>query len=239
MRASEARALFDRNARRYDRVNTLLSLGLDRRWRRWVVMRSVRRPGARVVDAMSGTGGVAVEAARLGARVTAVDVSPQMLAVARQRARDADVVVRPVLADLTSRKGFASRDYDAACLSFGLRYVDDRQALLRALARRLRPEGRLVVLEFCVPRPTPLSVLASLYFFKVIPLVGAWVGAGRELYDYLSASTQAIGTSEDIERLIVEAGLSVVERATFGFGLVAGFVAEPRAALAVAGGEGE
>lgn len=239
MRATEARELFDRNARLYDRVNTVLSLGLDRGWRRWVVTRSVRRPGAKVVDAMSGTGAVAVEAARLGARVTAVDVSPEMLAVARRRARAAEVVVRPVLADLTSRRGLASRDFDAACLSFGLRYVDDGRALLRSLAGTLRPGGRLVVLEFCVPRPTLLSRLASLYFFRVIPVVGAWLGAGRELYDYLSASTQSIGTAEEIERLITDAGLTVVERATFGFGLVAGFVAQPEATLAVVGGEGE
>lgn len=234
MNPSAARELFDRNAARYHPVNTVLSVGLDRRWRRWVAVKAVRRPGARVLDAMTGTGEVAVEAALLGARVTAVDISTEMLSHARNRARDAGVCVSPVVADLTARRSPLPKSYDAACISFGLRYVDDQHALLRSLAGRLCPGGRIVVLEFCVPPRRPLSSAASLYFFNILPALGGAFGVGRELYDYLGASTRRIGTAENIERIIGGAGLIVIERASFGFGLVAGFVAV-RSADAAAG----
>ncbi len=92
--------LFDRSADRYDRINTAITFGQDRRWRRWAARSVVRRPGLRVLDACAGTGLVGLEAARLGARVTLADVSPGMLARARERAAARRLDVSICLVDL-------------------------------------------------------------------------------------------------------------------------------------------
>lgn len=223
----EAHALFDRHASTYARVNTVVSAGLDVQWRAWVAQRAVQEPGDRVLDAMTGTGEVAVLAARLGARVTAADISTNMLARASLRARDAGAVVRTVAVDLVSDALPRGWRFDAICLSFGLRYTDDPVQFLSRLSQSLTPEGRLVLLEFCVPEPGLLSRLASAYFFGLLPRLGALLGASRDLYDALGDTTRSIGTAERIESLLEQAGLVVVERRRFGFGLVAGFVARP------------
>lgn len=223
----DAHALFDRHAATYARVNRIVSAGLDSRWRAWVADRAVRQPGDRVLDAMTGTGEVAVLAARRGARVTAADISTEMLAHASRRAHDAGVVVRTTALDLVAEQLPAEWRFDAVCLAFGLRYADDPRALLHRLSASLARDGQLVVLEFCVPEARPVSGLASAYFFGLLPHLGGLLGSGRDLYDTLSDTTRAMGSFQRIEGLLEESGFVIDERRRFGFGLVAGFVARP------------
>jgi demethylmenaquinone methyltransferase/2-methoxy-6-polyprenyl-1,4-benzoquinol methylase len=228
VKATEARALFDRSARTYDPVNRAISLGLDRHWRRWVAEKAVERRGASVLDAMTGTGEVAVEAARAGGVVTAIDVSPEMLAKARQRACRDGVHITPVLADTTCNSELPPGPFDSVCVSFGLRYVDDVQGFLVALRQRVIPGGRLVVLEFCVPPRGLLSTPASFYFFRVLPRIGELLGGYAPLYRYLRESTVAVGSAADLVSLIESAGFEIEEQRQFGFGLVLGVGARPK-----------
>lgn len=225
MKAAEARRLFDLNAESYDPVNRILSAGLDRSWRRWVAEEAAPDVGMRVLDAMAGTGEVAVEEALRGAFVTAADASPGMLARAQVRAEEAGVDLHVVVTDLTDPTAEPCGPFEAVSISFGLRYVDDKVALLQSLANRMEPGGRLVLLEFCTPSPGLLNSPAGFYFFRILPWLGARLGKGPELYDYLRDSTKAVGTARDLERCVEEAGLRVVRRRTFGFGLVCGIVA--------------
>ena len=236
--------LFDRNATTYDRVNTFITFGLDASWRRWAAGQAVPRgTGAlsassvaasawrppRVLDACAGTGLLALELARRGASVTAVDAAPGMLAVARDRLEAAGLALRTVVTDLADEAagGSLGGPFDAVTLGFGLRYFADPDALLRLLRGLLAPAGVLVVLEAVRPPQDPLGAAAGLYFFRVAPRLGAALAGRAELYDVLTATTRALGPADEVASHLRRAGFGVGARRRFACGVVAGFVARP------------
>ena len=150
--------LFERVVPVYDRLNHLFSMGIDRSWRRSLVEQARLRGGADVLDACTGTGDVAIALARRwpAARLTGLDASPGMLARARKKLRRAGLASRVELlqGDVLALP-FADRRFDCATIAFGLRNLGDRQQGLAELARVLRRGGRLLVLEFLPPGPTP------------------------------------------------------------------------------------
>lgn len=223
------RELFDANAATYDRVNTLISLGLDARWRDWAARRAVEQPTARVLDAFAGTGLVGLRAAALGAEVTLADGSQGMLAAARRRVRDSGLDVRIVTVDLAAeRPEIAGAPFDAVTMVFGVRYLDDPVRVVRALAALLREGGAFVIVDFVEPGGSFVSRLAGLYFFRVLPLVASLLVGRREFYDRLTVSTHQIGAAERLVSIATQAGLQVVETRTMGFGLVCGVVGRHR-----------
>lgn len=232
MRTAEARQLFDANAATYDRVNTAVSMGLDRRWRRWLAKQAVAAapPGlrqARVLDAMGGTGLVGVEAAALGARVVVADASRAMLAEARRHAEARGVHVLTVETDVARpHRPCSSRSFDAVTCCFGVRYLEDPAKTLRSLAGVLRPGGRLAVMEFVSPDPRPVPMLAAAYFFGALPkLASALAGPeSAELYRYLAASTRRLGRLDDLRAIVRDAGIRELRSTTLGFGLVGAVV---------------
>lgn len=230
MDALEARALFDANARTYDRVNTAISFGLDAAWRSWAAERAVRERGDRVLDAYCGSGLTGIASAEGGAAVTFADVSPKMLAVAAERARRKGVAGEFVLANLASPVPALERSsFDAVTAVFGVRYMDEPIVGLRLLARLLAPGGRLVIVEFTQPeRPSGPGRLAETYFFRVLPRVASRMAGNRVLYDYLTRSTASMGSRRRLISLVESTGLRVTESRPMGFGLVTGLVAEDR-----------
>jgi len=230
----DVRVLFDANARTYDRVNSIISLGLDARWRDWVARRAIAEtaaPGrpARVLDAFAGTGLVGIRAAQLGAEVTLADFSPRMLAVAREHAASRGVRVHCVAEDLTGDPATWGSEldgpFDTVTMVFGVRYLDDPSAVIAGLATRLGERGRIVVMDFVDPQHGLLSRLAAVYFFHVLPRVASALAGHGELYDRLTATTHAIRGREELERVVGDAGLTVAETRVMGFGLVVGIVA--------------
>lgn len=225
--------LFDANAQTYDRVNTIISLGLDARWREWAARKAVRCAGDRVLDAFGGTGGVAVRMARRSGIVTLADASEGMIRVARARAQKDSLHVDTVLTDLvTGALPWGVGTFDAITVVFGIRYLAEPAQVLHRLAESLVPGGRLVILEFVAPGPEPIARLASLYFFHVLPVVASALAGSGDLYHELTRTTRRLEGPEAIRRIVESAGLRMVERKSMGFGLVVGVVAE-------ASGQGE
>ena len=146
-RRRHARALFAPLGPTYDRVGAALSFGQDPRWRRFLVSR-LPRDGGHVLDVATGTGLVALELAARGFRVTGLDQSPEMLALARRRFGG-----RVELVDASADElPFADASFDHLTFTYLLRYVDDPAATMRELTRVLRPSGTIAMLEFGVPR---------------------------------------------------------------------------------------
>lgn len=226
--STEMLQVFEENAATYDRVNTVISLGLDAWWRNWVAHRALSRPGARVLDAFAGTGLVGLRSARLGAQVTLADASCAMLEQAERRARRRGLHVSSVRADLAAAPlpAFPDAPFDAITMVFGVRYLDRPSEVIRRLSALLAPTGRFVVLEFAEPSGGLISRLAAFYFFRVLPKIASALSGHPELYRLLGSTTHRIHGSRALERIVEESGLRVSETRIMGFGLVVGIVAE-------------
>jgi demethylmenaquinone methyltransferase/2-methoxy-6-polyprenyl-1,4-benzoquinol methylase len=175
--------MFDGVARRYDVTNTVLSLGLDRGWRRATRAALRLRPGERVLDVAAGTGVSTAELARSGATAVGCDFSLGMLRAGRGRRV-------PLIAGDALALPFADGAFDAVTIAFGLRNVADPDRALAEFARVTRPGGRLVVCEFSRPVWPPLRIAYQDYLLRALPAVAARVASNPEAYVYLAESIQ-------------------------------------------------
>lgn len=222
-------AMFDRIAARYDAMNRVLSLGLDRGWRRRTVRALQLGEAPRVLDLATGTGDLAIDIARMhpGARVIGLDPSPRMLAVARAKLarRGLSDRITLVLGDAQVLP-YASCELDAATIAFGIRNVPDRPAALREMARVVRPGGRVCVLELGEPRGGLLARAARFHCRHVVPRLGALLSGSRE-YRYLQRSVAAFPPATEFALVMERAGLHVLDIVPLTFGVCTLYVATP------------
>jgi demethylmenaquinone methyltransferase/2-methoxy-6-polyprenyl-1,4-benzoquinol methylase len=226
-RKRHALELFAGLPQRYDRMGAVLSFGQDPRWRGALVDAIDPRPGQLVLDVATGTGLVAFALARRGGcEVTALDQSDDMLAGARAR-----LATEPSLADRTAfvhgeaeHLPFPDHHFDALTFTYLLRYVDDRAATMRELARVVKPGGRIGMLEFAVPGNPVLRALWRVHTRVGLPLLGrlvskAWYDVGR----FLGPNIEELYAREpDLAALWRGAGIRDVRerRMSFGAGIV-------------------
>ncbi|MEE9202511.1 MAG: class I SAM-dependent methyltransferase [Dehalococcoidia bacterium] len=212
-RNRHAANLFDGVAAGYDFLSRLFSFWQYVRWRRRLVAALDVGPGDLVLDMCTGTAGVAVEIARCcGSRVVGVDLSPGMLAAGRRRVQalglEGQIELRQGRAEAT---GYPDAHFDALSVTFLLRYVDDMEATLRELVRVVKPGGRLVLLEFAVPRRTLLRWGWLAYTRVVMPAVALPLSPGwRRAGSFLGPSISRLyaGRSvEDLRMLVQGAGI--------------------------------
>ena len=193
-RRAHALRLFAPLGPTYDRMGALLSLGQDPLWRRFLVSRLP--PSGHVLDVATGTGLVAAQLLRRGYRVTGLDQSREMLAVARERLADR----AEVLEGSAEALPFSDDSFDHLTFTYLLRYVADPGATLAELARVVRPGGVVASLEFGVPEG-PARPLWDLYVQAVLPLAGRLLRNGwREVGDFLGGSIREFWERHPLER---------------------------------------
>ncbi|MBL9015226.1 MAG: bifunctional demethylmenaquinone methyltransferase/2-methoxy-6-polyprenyl-1,4-benzoquinol methylase UbiE [Myxococcales bacterium] len=225
--------MFDRIAHRYDFMNRVLSLGIDRSWRRRTVKRLQLGERPRVLDVATGTGDLAIDIARLtpGATVVGLDPSPNMLAIAAKKIDKKGLADRITLVEGDAQAlPFADCEMDAATIAFGIRNVPDRSRGLRELARVVRPGGRICVLELGEPRKGVLGAAARFHTRHVVPRLGALLSGARE-YRYLQTSIAAFPPAEEFAAQMQAAGLHVIEVTPLTFGACTLYVATPAEAV--------
>lgn len=226
-RKRHALALFEGLPRHYDCMGALLSFGQDPLWRRALVRAIDPQPGERLLDVATGTGMVAVALARRSAcEVVALDQSEAMLSAARVRIQsERSLAARVSLVHgEAERLPFDDAEFDALTFTYLLRYVDDREATMRELARVVKPGGRIGMVEFGVPRAAPLRALWGVHTRVGLPLLGrlaspAWLRVGR----FLGPSIEELHALEpDLVELWEGAGIADVQlrRMSFGAGVV-------------------
>jgi demethylmenaquinone methyltransferase/2-methoxy-6-polyprenyl-1,4-benzoquinol methylase len=221
--ATQVNRMFDRIAGVYDRMNSTMTAGLDRRWRERTVDRLGELAGARALDVCCGTGDLALElAGRVGpdGNVIGCDFSEPMLDLAREKAAAGPGArVRFEWADALSLP-YDTAGFDAVTVGFGVRNFADLDRGLAELARVLRPGGRLAILEITQPRRPPLSWFFSLWFDRVVPLLGTLAG-DRSAYSYLPESVKRFPPPEGLAARVAGAGLTDVRYLVLAGGIIA------------------
>ena len=212
----QVRAMFDRIAGPYDLMNSVMTAGLHHRWRRRAADLARVGAGDRALDVATGTGDLAIELAGRGAEVVGSDFSEGMLDVARRKAPRLRWEHGNALALPYEDGAFA-----AATVGFGARNFSDLERGLGEMARVVRPGGRVVVLEITTPQQPPLSTFFSLWFDRVVPLLGK-LAAEPEAYTYLPSSVKRFPGPEALGRLLSEtAGLVDVRWILTAGGIIA------------------
>ncbi len=172
---------FDTIARTYDRLNRLMTLGLDRCWRK----RALRGVQGNVLDVACGTGDMAVSLVERGCTVTGIDLSEEMLSIARQKAP----MVTFMIAD-AEHLPFPDASFDAVTCAFGVRNFVHLEQGLNEMLRVLKPGGQLVIIELATPDSPLVKPFYNLYTRRIIPWLGSRIAGNREAYTYLPASIE-------------------------------------------------
>jgi demethylmenaquinone methyltransferase/2-methoxy-6-polyprenyl-1,4-benzoquinol methylase len=225
--------MFDAIAGRYDFLNHVLSAGIDRRWRTRAI-RSLRLTGGeRVLDLCTGTGDLAIAAVRAqpsAARVIGVDFSAAMLRVGDRKLHDRrlDRRITMVQGD-AARIPVGEQAVDAVTIGFGIRNVQDMDAVCAELYRVLKPGGRLAILEFAVPTLPVFGAFYGWYVARVLPLVGRALSQSESAYTYLPASISAFATPDEFVKILLRAGFSEISPIHLMLGSVILYTAARRA----------
>jgi demethylmenaquinone methyltransferase/2-methoxy-6-polyprenyl-1,4-benzoquinol methylase len=227
---SRIASMFDSIAGRYDLLNSLLSAGLDRRWRRRAIAALGLIGHERVADVCTGTADLAIGAARTGAaaaRVVGIDFAGAMLARGREKVRSRNLIsrVQLVRGDAMSLP-VAHESVDAVTIGFGIRNVQQPEVACAELFRVLRRGGRLAILEFGVPTIPLVRPVYLWYFRHVLPRVGRSISRHDDAYSYLPESVGAFPSGAAFAALLSGVGFTRVRSQPLTFGIVYLYSAE-------------
>jgi demethylmenaquinone methyltransferase/2-methoxy-6-polyprenyl-1,4-benzoquinol methylase len=217
----DVQALFADIAPRYDRLNRILSLGLDQRWRRRAVASLGLPRGSSVLDLCCGTGDFALACADAGGhQVVGVDFAQPMLRLAADKSQGSPARAAGFVQADAQCLPFADHSFDGLTVAFGLRNVEDPAQALRECRRVLRSGGRLAVIEFFrVPNWAWRSIF-RLYFHGIAPLVARVAGTQRpSAYRYLPASVDGFVLPDGFRAWLGQAGFTSVRTNSFSGGV--------------------
>jgi demethylmenaquinone methyltransferase / 2-methoxy-6-polyprenyl-1,4-benzoquinol methylase len=218
--------MFDRIARVYDRMNSVMTAGMHHRWRERAADLADLAPGARALDVACGTGDLALELARRvgpGGEVVACDFSDQMLELARAKAA-ATPTVRVEWANALELP-YRDAEFAAATVGFGARNFSNLERGLSEMARVVRPGGKVVVLEITTPTRPPLSTFYRLWFDRVVPALGR-VAGDADAYTYLPSSVRRFPDPQALAATMERCGLRSIRYVLTAGGIIAIHVGE-------------
>ena len=226
------RKLFDNIAPDYDKLNHILSLNIDKGWRKKAVreIADIDKP-IKVLDVACGTADFTIEIARKaasGSEVTGVDISEGMLAVGKEKIRKAGVSAELYIADCEALP-YEDRTFDRISVGFGVRNFEHLDLGLKEMYRVLKPEGKLVILELSVPSNPVIRWCYKLYFLKILPAIGGLVSGDRGAYEYLPASVLRFPAPDKFIQMMNSAGFDTVEHTPLTFGICRMYVGKKSA----------
>jgi demethylmenaquinone methyltransferase/2-methoxy-6-polyprenyl-1,4-benzoquinol methylase len=230
----QVRAMFDRIARVYDRMNSVMTAGMHHRWRARAADLAQLAPGARALDVACGTGDLALElAGRVGpgGEIVACDFSEQMLELARAKVATRDArggaVHAPIRVEWANalELPYADDEFAAATVGFGVRNFSDLERGLSELARVVRPGGKVVVLEMTPPARPPLSTFFRVWFDRVVPLLGRAAG-DADAFTYLPRSVRRFPGPQELAATLERCGLRRIRYVLTAGGIIAIHVGE-------------
>lgn len=223
-KAEKIEEMFDSIAGDYDRLNHILSLDIDKRWRR-KALKVIITPDSpqRILDAACGTGDLSIAMARAAcpeSLITGVDLSEGMLGVMREKVARAGLQGRIEMQQGNCESlPYADGSFDRVTIAFGIRNFEHREAALREFLRVLRPDGRLVILELSVPANPVARWAYNLYFKRVLPAIGGNISGDKAAYRYLPASVLKFPGKAEWMETMHSCGYGAVTHKAFTFGI--------------------
>jgi len=217
----EVAAMFNNIAARYDFLNHVLSMGIDKGWRKKAVSIFKNNPPAHLLDIATGTADFAISALKINpGKITGVDISEGMLEVGRKK------IVEKGLQDKielfygdSEQLPFAPNTFDGAMVAFGVRNFGDLDKGLLDINRVLKPGAKLVVLEFSSPKSFPVKQLYWFYFRYILPIIGKMVSKDQAAYTYLPASVKAFPDGNLFLERLIQAGFTQTTQKQLTFGI--------------------
>ena len=220
--------MFDRISPKYDRINHLLSLNIDKVWRRKTAKAVAKNHPKTILDLATGTADLAIALAKRNprAQIIGVDFSEKMLEIgeAKIKAQNLENQIKLRLADATSLP-FEDERFDAVTVAFGVRNFEDLEHGLSEIQRVLKPQGQALILEFAMPEKFPIKQLYKLYFKHLLPKIGHWISKDASAYSYLPESVERFPKPCDFMRTLSNHGLSGCTIQRFSCGLAILYVA--------------
>jgi demethylmenaquinone methyltransferase/2-methoxy-6-polyprenyl-1,4-benzoquinol methylase len=220
--ADQVRGMFDRIAGVYDLMNSAMTAGLHHEWRQRAVERAEVAPGSDALDVCCGTGDLALELRRrIGpdGRVVGCDFSEAMLELARRKSGEEGLPVEFGWADALELP-YGEASFDAVTIGFGARNLADLDRGISEMARVLRPGGRLVILEITRPHRPPLASFYSLWFDRIVPIIGSLAG-DSDAYSYLPDSVHSFPEPRELAAKMDAAGLTEIRWLLLAGGIIA------------------
>lgn len=222
--------MFSRVAPKYDAINRAMCFGLDVLWRKALAKEALLGGGQKILDIACGSGDVALEIAKnskeKNIKISALDFCPEMLDIAKEKflKKMPNADVEFIQSDCENMP-FESETFHSATISFGFRNFKNRPACLREIARILKKDGKICILE--VARSPKIIEQAQNFFMeKVVPNIAALFGGIKEDYVYLAQTTRLYPSQREIEKMLHDCGFKNAKTKKFGFGLVALTVAQ-------------
>ena len=216
----EVAAMFNNIAARYDLLNHLLSMGIDKGWRKKAVAIFKSNPPEHLLDVATGTADFAISALKINpGKITGVDISEGMLEMGRKKIREKGLQDRIELRYGDSEQlPFPNHTFDGAMVAFGVRNFGDLDKGLSEIHRVLKPGAKLVILEFSSPKSFPVKQLYWFYFRYVLPSIGKMVSKDPAAYTYLPESVKAFPDGNPFLERLIQAGFDkpIQKQLTFG-----------------------
>ena len=224
--------MFDNIAPDYDKLNHILSLNIDKRWRKKAVRELADEPRPlKVLDVACGTGDFTIEIAKKaakGSEVTGIDISEGMMAVGREKIAKAGVNAIMEVADCEALP-YENNSFDRISVGFGVRNFEHLELGLSEMYRVLTPGGKLIILELSVPSNALIRWCYKLYFLKILPAIGGMISGERGAYEYLPASVLRFPAPEKFIVMMKSAGFDIVEHTPLTFGICRMYVGKKTA----------
>ena len=223
-KTEKVKEVFDSVATNYDLMNDLMSMGIHRLWKRFMLSQTGLKMGMKALDVAGGTGDIATllrEQVGESGLVVMTDINPSMLKEGRSRLLDRGKLknIQVIQCD-AEQLPFDEDQFDCVTIAFGLRNVTVKENALKSMFRVLKPGGKLLILEFSKPNEM-LSPVYDIYSFNILPTLGAWVANDRESYQYLAESIRVHPDQEKLEQMILSAGFDRAEYRNLTGGIVA------------------
>lgn len=213
--------MFNNISHRYDFLNHLLSLGIDKIWRRKAISILQSIQPKQILDVATGTGDFAFQAMSLKPeKITGIDISEGMLEVGRKKilAKHLESKIELVQAD-SENIPFPHNKFDAVTVAFGVRNFENLRRGLSEILRVLKPGGMVVVLEFSKPETFPFKQVYNIYFRFILPRIGSIVSNDKAAYTYLPKSVEAFPDGEDFLHILHEIGFKNTKCSSLSFGI--------------------